>query len=985
MAFICSSGTARLTPACPHPSLLAFLLFFLTSSLVTAANHTASAAGPTARRITPQTILAERTHTLVVNGAFADALLTFSARQSNGTPLPSWMKVDPLSGSLTLTPPASAVGTLYHLTVTGTDTQQQSSETSFYLLVDYNRYVCNLDANTDRLGRILDCTTGTATLRGHTSTGTYRWTGPDGFTSTEAEPLVRMPGLYQLTTVTSDGSSCPRRSVVEVRYHHNNCVVDNNRLPSGNIITEHTLYYANDDIKLRADGSTDTDGEVLSYRWSWDGGTAVGPTPTLQLPVGKHEVILTVMDNEGAKSTDRVYLQVDPVPLVGNFWLEAECATVGANWTVKSSSSAAGGSYVTSSLSSMTTAPADAPENYVRFSAFTERAATYHLMARVAARTNQNDSYWLRINGGSWVKWNNGFKLNAGFQWVAHPTQVKLKVGNNFIDIAYREPDTRLDRLLLSIENRLPSGQGEPTLGCQPNEAPVAVAAASSYLGTAPLAVTLDATGSTDVNDNIYRYSWAWNGGSAEGIVAQRSLPAGNYTVTLTVTDTEGASDTDVIAIQVDAPPPPAENGREFWLEAECAAVGSKWSTHSSAAASNGKYVVVQSGNSYSNAPADVDDNYVRFVVSSPTANVYRLFARIDAPSNLDDSYYVRINGGDWFRWSSGIEQGDGFRWNRYPNTLEVRAGVNTVDFAYREDGARLDKLFLTPVKNGSVPSSLGQSASNCGTPADVYLEAECATASGDWTSYTASSASRSLGMEFKGASSMTPPTTTDQQLSFSVVLEQSATYHLFLRLDAFDRGHNSLWVKVDNGDWIKFWREVGGAELLTRGHEWRKVNHDGQDRSFRLSAGSHTITVANREAGTKFDKLYLSPAPTAPTGLGGTATNCGGSTTSREMGMMGFATSAPQDEPATDLVPAISLFPNPASSGLTITLSDNYVGEVQVILTDATGRRIRTLHYQKQGEHLRQRLDVASLPAGMYQLTILQHDRQSTHTFIKQ
>ncbi|CAH0999296.1 hypothetical protein LEM8419_00594 [Neolewinella maritima] len=990
MAFICSTGHARPYPACPLIYLIVCLFLFTGSStlLATGDDPTAAAVAPTARRIAPQTVTADQAHQLVLNGAFTTtSLLSYSARRSDGSPLPSWMKIDPLTGTLAVTPPTTAVGQLYHLTVTATTTQEVSSQSSFYLLVDHNRYVCNLDANTDRLGRILDCTTGTATLRGHTSTGSYRWTGPNGFTSTEAEPVVNTPGLYQLTTVTLDGSSCPRRSIVEVRAHHNNCVEENNHIPKALITLTQAVATTNEQIELLADGSTDSDGEVVSYRWSWAGGSATGPNPQLQLPAGQHEVILTVMDNEGAKSTDRVMLQVEELQLVENFWLEAECAAVGTNWTVVESTSAAAGRYVMSSLSSMDAAPADAPANYVRFSAFTERAASYQLMARVAAFTNQHDSYWLRVNGGAWVKWNNGFKLNAGFQWVAHPTRVELQQGNNTVDIAYREPDTRLDKLLLSVHNDLPTGMGETAEGCQLNEAPVAVAAASSYQGIAPLTVTLDASGSTDADDNIYSYRWAWNGGSAEGIVAQRSLPAGTYAVTLTVSDDKGASDTDVISIQVDAPPPTAENGPEYWLEAECAAVGSNWTTMSSSQAANGKYVVVERGNSYSAPPADLDANRVRFVVSSPTANQYRVFARIDAPSNLDDSYYVRLNGGDWFKWSSGIEQGSGFRWNAMPGELHLQAGSNTVDFAYREDGARLDKLFLTPVKNGSVPRDMGEFATNCGTPADVWMEAECATASGDWEMQTSSTASGSTAIAYGGERNMTVPASgaTDQQLSFPVVLEQNAVYHLFLRLNAFDRGHNSLWVKVDDGSWMKFWQEVGGRELLTTGYEWRKVNHDGQDRSFELSAGSHTITIANRESGTPIDKLYLSPSSEQPSGFGRVATNCGGgTTTSREMGMLGFTTTTAEtaDEPVDG---TISLYPNPATSGVTVALNSTYQGRVQLILTDATGRRIRTLSYRKKGAQLQQRIGVASLPAGLYQLTILQGDQRDTQTFVKQ
>jgi hypothetical protein len=42
----------------------------------------------------------------------------------------------------------------------------------------------------------------------------------------------------------------------------------------------------------------------------------------------------------------------------------------------------------------------------------------------------------------------------------------------------------------------------------------------------------------------------------------------------------------------------------------------------------------------------------------------------------------------------------------------DLTAGNNTLDVAYREDGALLDKLYLT--KDGDTPTLLGNGASNC-------------------------------------------------------------------------------------------------------------------------------------------------------------------------------------------------------------------------------------------------------------------------------
>ena len=38
------------------------------------------------------------------------------------------------------------------------------------------------------------------------------------------------------------------------------------------------------------------------------------------------------------------------------------------------------------------------------------------------------------------------------------------------------------------------------------------------------------------------------------------------------------------------------------------------------------------------------------------------------------------------------------------------------------------------------------------------------------------------------------------------------------MRVDAPDPTTNSLYVKVDNGAWMVFWKELNGNQLLTNG-----------------------------------------------------------------------------------------------------------------------------------------------------------------------
>ena len=825
-------------------------------------------------------------------------------------------------------------------------------------------------------------------------------------------------------------------------------------------------------VQLDGSGSSDSDGTIATYAWAWNGGSATGVRPTATFATGTYAVTLTVTDNQGATATDVVNVTATAPPTGSStFWLEAECATVGSTWTLVNDGNASNGQYaVVLSGNEYNTPPADVPANRIRFTLNGAQSGNYQLFARVDAPTGNDDSFWVRINGGAWYKWNGSIRQGVGFVWNPYPgPQVSLQAGNNTVDFAYREDGTKFDKLYLTKGSTTPTGTGSAATNCgstPTNMPPVAVAKATPSSGVAPLSVQLDGSGSSDSDGTIASYAWNWNGGSATGVKPTATFATGSYAVTLTVTDNKGAEATNVVTVTATAPPTTSSS---LWLEAECATVGSQWTTVNDGAAANGKYVVVLSGNSGNVPPTDVATTRVRFTIGNVTAGNYHLFARIGAPSNLDDSYWVRVNGGSWYKWNGGIFQGPGFTWNKYPGGLvALTSGSNTIDFAFREDGTKLDKLHLN--LNGAQPTGVGQPATNCGSsepdsdgdgvvdsedncptvanpdqtlptfyadfdgdgfgdpndfidaceaPANyvdndrdncpsvnttdlsdsdgdgigdacdtsepvtgAWLEAECATLGSGWGITSNSAASRGLQIQFAGGNRTAAPPVNEpaQEARFNVNLAQAGTFHLYFRINAPDLGRNSFWVRIDQGPWLKFWQEVGGANLLTNGLEWKKVNDDGADRSFQLSAGSHTITVANRESGTILDKVYLSPTATAPTGMGQPASNCG-NTTSREMSGFGFVE---QEELPVVAAPTLELFPNPVADELNLLLTSDFTGAVEVIITDATGRTVRNLRLDKADSELQYELQVGTLPPGVYRLRAIEKDRQTIAPFVK-
>ncbi len=994
------------------PILSVLILLLLTTTLAAATSTKVAVSTPVARSIPPQSIYALTPYTLVVNGSFVGENLSYSATLADGSELPFWMKLSETNGEIVMFAPAAMVGEIHQLTVTAHTPEGLSAATTFFLNVTDNSPDCEIDANTDRLGKILTCAGDTVQLRGKLPTGQYRWTGPAGFVSTEREPKVTVPGIYALTTEPDGAYSCPNSALIEV-LKIADCAPDTaqNRLPNVLITTDRTSGVGPLTVRFDATNTRDLDGSVLRYIWSWEGGSATGMKPIVHFAEGEYEVILTVTDDHGARATDRITIVALPPPAYTTYWLEAECANYGDNWALVSATQASGGDYVTPMRSSTATTPADLPEHQVRFTFSDAQEGPFRLYARVNAHSNATDSYYVRINGGAWYAWKSGITFGRGFQWNAMPPLIDLQAGTNTIDFAYREAGTRLDKLFLTAEGEVPSGMGGEATNCGlPNVAPRAIAASDVIHGYAPLTVQLNGSESYDTDGQLTSYRWTWANGQAEGVNAQIDLPVGSHLVTLTVTDDEGAQDQDEVLVTVEeavAPPTPPtspdpmeptetddpaepQGANEWWLEAECALVGSRWKEELSGQASGGKYVVVPTGNSTAAAPADLSDNQVRFTLSALTAGNYFLFARVNAPSNAADSYWVRVNGGAWYKWSNGVRRGSGFNWTKLPTALQLTSGLNSVDFAFRESGTQLDKVFVT--RSSELPSGLGLAATNCETveEAPLALEAECTLDNSAWTRKTSATAAGGTYVVHTGNRNLEKPTDSNpgDQLSYEVELKASGVHHLYLRLDAPDPSSNSIWVQVDEGEWFLFWKGADGKQLLTDDFTWFEVRNDNKAITFNLDAGHHTIRLANRESGTKVDKLLMTTDATLPTGVGPEAAACDDGSQSVGMQMMASSTTA-DPAPATGMTPLAevptmaSVFPNPATTRMTLELSSAHTGAVNLIIYDMNGRRVRQKQVLKNATHFTTKLSVGSLPSGMYQLRVIEGDRATTKAFV--
>ena len=143
-----------------------------------------------------------------------------------------------------------------------------------------------------------------------------------------------------------------------------------------------------------------------------------------------------------------------------------------------------------------------------------------------------------------------------------------------------------------------------------------------------------------------------------------------------------------------------------IWIEAErlvTPTVGYNFRDILDSQASDGHYLETYP-NIINAAPTDSADLIVaRFAVKS--AGQYHVYARVSCPTWDDDSYWVRMDQGQ-FPYVNGLCNNGAWTWQEL-GTYQLAAGQHVLTIGCREDGARLDKLCITT--SAQLPTGMGQ------------------------------------------------------------------------------------------------------------------------------------------------------------------------------------------------------------------------------------------------------------------------------------
>jgi hypothetical protein len=188
----------------------------------------------------------------------------------------------------------------------------------------------------------------------------------------------------------------------------------------------------------------------------------------------------------------------------------------------------------------------------------------------------------------------------------------------------------------------------------------------------------------------------------------------------LLVTGAASAAWGNTVAIEAEAARDPFRGG-----------ITSPMMIRDDSSASGGSFIEVAAGNNAQNTTPG-SDGVAKLSFSVGNAGNYRVWARVKAPTNADDSFWVRmgtwvpaaegeVDGhyayGNWIKWN-GMPLGSGWHWVQIKAEGASAAaqfalsGDHQLQIGYREDGTKLDAVVVTDA------SSYNPTAALTGPPA---------------------------------------------------------------------------------------------------------------------------------------------------------------------------------------------------------------------------------------------------------------------------
>ncbi|MDO7868518.1 PKD domain-containing protein [Nocardioides jiangxiensis] len=392
----------------------------------------------------------------------------------------------------------------------------------------------------------------------------YTWEFPGGATATTAKATRAFPavGTYQVKLTVTDAFGASTSDLVTVTA--------SNAAPVASATATPATPHPGDTITFDGTGSSDPDGDALTYRWEFPGGVTATTAKTTRPagPIGTYQVKLTVTDPYGASSSTTLTVNVsNKAPTaVATFSPAAPRPGTTVTFDGTGSSDPDGDALAytwefpdgSTSTVAKPTRSWSAPGSYpVKLtvtdpygaSASTTVTVTVSNKTPVAAATatptapRPGDTVTFDGTGSSDP---DGDALTYRWEFPGGATATTAKATRTW-------SATGSYTAKLTVTDPYGASSSTTVSVNVSNQAPVASATATPVAPHVGDAVSFDATGSSDPDGDALTYLWAFPGGAtATTAKASHTWSAtGSYLVTLTVTDRYGASSSTTVTVNV--------------------------------------------------------------------------------------------------------------------------------------------------------------------------------------------------------------------------------------------------------------------------------------------------------------------------------------------------------------------------------------------------------------------------------------------------
>ncbi len=306
-----------------------------------------------------------------------------------------------------------------------------------------------------------------------------------------------------------------------------------------------------------------------------------------------------------------------------------------------------------------------------------------------------------------------------------------------------------------------------------------------------------------------------------------------------------------------------------LWIEAEEGDIYSPMAMDNNAQASGDLAIWTPEGAGiYKTYSSDAGRAVYSFDI--PADGSYVVWGRVIANDSASDSFYVTVDGQTPMVWHTMQGGVDTWIWDvvterdfsaafdtTSPNVYQLSAGTHTIEFAQREDGAKLDRILITN-DPGYVPEGQGPTAQS-----NLWIEAEDGNIYSPMVIDSNAQASGELCiLAPKGSGNYKTISSDAGRAVYTFDIQQAGNYVIWGRVIANDAASDSFFVSVDSQSAMAWHTIRGERDTWT----WDVISERNvsdvfdttNPKVYALSAGTHTITFTQRENGTMLDKLLI-------------------------------------------------------------------------------------------------------------------------------